>query len=89
MTEERKPVFEFPTSLSLKAIGWSSAEFSSIVAEIIRTHVPTLSELAVSERPSSGGKYTSVTITFVAETQPQLDAIYRDLNAHEQVIFVL
>lgn len=89
MSEEREPIFEFPTSLSLKAIGWSSVEFASIVTGIIRQHVPTLSDLAVSERPSSGGKYTSVTVTFIAETQPQLDAIYRDLHAHDQVIFVL
>lgn len=89
MTEPREPIYEFPTSLSLKAIGWSSGEFVSIVAEIIRKHVPDLTDQALTERPSSGGKYTSVTITFTAESQPQIDAIFRDLSAHEQVIIVL
>lgn len=89
MTEPRKPVYDFPTTLSLKAIGWSSVDFVSIVADIIRRHAPDITEQAITERPSSGGKYTSVTITITVKSQPQIDAIFRDLSAQEQVIIVL
>ena len=36
-------------------------------------------------RASSGGNYLSVTCTIVAQSKPQLDAIYMDLTAHRLV----
>ncbi len=89
MPEERQPIFDFPATLSLKTIGHLSDDFQDTVVSIISQHVDLLPEQVVSQRPSSGGKYLSVTVNFVVESQPQLEAIYRDLNAHRQVILVL
>jgi putative lipoic acid-binding regulatory protein len=43
----------------------------------------------VRVRPSSGGKYLSVTVTFEATSKDQLDAIYQDLTDHERILMSL
>ena len=89
MTDIEESALEFPCVFPLKAIGIGPDDFEGIVISIVRRHVPTLGEGAVASRPSSGGKYLSVTATFTAESRTQLDAIYRDLNNHERVVMVL
>ena len=89
MNDTRKSALEFPCRFPVKAIGRDTDEFEAIVTEIIRRHVPDLSDDAVTTRSSSGGKYLSVTATFIAESQEQLDAMYYELSSHEQVLMVL
>ena len=89
MSDTRKSALEFPCRFPVKAIGRDTDEFEAIVTEIIRRHVPDLSDDAVTTRSSSGGKYLSVTATFIAESQEQLDAMYYELSSHEQVLMVL
>ena len=89
MNDTRKSALEFPCQFPVKAIGRDNDEFEAIVTEIIRRHVPDLSDDAVTTRSSSGGKYLSVTATFIAESQEQLDAMYYELSSHEQVLMVL
>jgi putative lipoic acid-binding regulatory protein len=43
----------------------------------------------VSSRVSSGGKYRSVTVTFIADSRPHVEAIYRDLHEGKRVLFDL
>ena len=57
--------------------------------DIVRRHVPHLPEGASHTRLSSGGKYLAVTVTFVAESREQLDALYRELSAHPRVVMLL
>ena len=46
-------------------------------------------QAAVTVRPSNGGKYLAVTVTIVASSRAQLDAIYHELVACEQVLVAL
>ncbi len=80
---------EFPCSFPIKAMGLAATDFDALVVAIVRRHVAELSEGAVSSRPSSNGKYVSVTVTVRAESKEQLDAIYRELTAHERVLMAL
>lgn len=82
-------LFEFPCVFPVKAIGKDADGFTEIVTEIIRRHVPDLAADAVTTRPSAGGKYIAVTATFVAQSRDQLDAMYRELSSHDQVLYVL
>ena len=86
---EQDDVFEFPCRFSVKAMGLASDDFDATVVEIVRRHVPDLSEGAVTSRPSSAGKYLSVTVTFEARSRAQLDAIYQALTDHERVLMSL
>ena len=89
MSEEQTSRIEFPCVFPLKAIGKDKDNFAEFVTEIVRRHAPELKDDAVSTRASSGGKYISVTATFVATSQEQLDAMYSELSSHERVLFVL
>ncbi|MBI3914434.1 MAG: DUF493 domain-containing protein [Chloroflexi bacterium] len=79
----------FPCSYPVKAIGVHTEDFGANVVAIIRRHAPELEDAAVASRLSAGSKYLAVTATIVATSQEQLDAMYRDLNAYEQVVMVL
>jgi uncharacterized protein len=89
VSENRTSRLEFPCVFPLKAIGKDQDDFAAFITEIVRRHAPELNDAAVSTRVSSGGKYVSVTATFVAQSQEQLDAMYRELSSHERVLFVL
>lgn len=81
--------FEFPTVFPLKAIGRDVDDFEAFVVAVVRKHVPDPAELVVTSRPSQGGKYLAVTITFVAESKRQLDTLYLELNQSGRVLMTL
>ena len=79
---------EFPTEFPLKAIG-KGPDFAAEVFALVQAHTGPLDESALSMRPSAGGKYTAVTVRFTAQSRAQLEAIYRDLHAHPDVLTTL
>ncbi|WP_295427775.1 DUF493 domain-containing protein [uncultured Thiodictyon sp.] len=85
---KEKPRY-FPRRYAIKVMGRADADFQSVVLAIMRRYAPDLDETAISARVSSGGKWLAVTVTFVAQNRAQLNAIYRDLSAHEQVVWAL
>ena len=80
---------EFPCDFPVKAMGEAGKDLHATVMEIVRKHAPDTENSALKSRDSSGGKYVSVTVTVHATSQQQLDAIYTDLSAHEQVLMAL
>jgi len=89
MEEREETLFEFPCQFSVKAMGLAADDFDALVVSIVSRHVPGLGKGAAQTRPSSGGKYLSVTVTFEASSKAQLDAIYQSLTDHEQVLMGL
>ncbi len=87
MSEES--LLEFPCEFPLKVMGANTAEFEAAIVMISRQHIPDLGEAAIQSRPSKAGNYVSITITFTATSRPQIDNLYRALNAHPDVKFVL
>jgi uncharacterized protein len=81
--------FDFPCSFPIKAVGRAEDGFEALVVEIVRRHAPGLDPDAVTRRASGGGKWLAVTVTVEAQSRTQLDAIYRDLTAHELVVWAL
>ena len=81
--------FEFPCEFPIKVMGIAENDFDALVVEIIIRHTCDINEGAVAIRPSRNGKYVSVTVTFEAQDQVQLDKLYRELSAHERVLMVL
>lgn len=70
-------------------MGLDEPAFRGLAVELVSRHVHGLTDDAVRVSRSSNGKYLSVTVTIEAQSQHQLDAIYRDLTSHEQVKVVL
>lgn len=86
---EQETLLEFPCRFPIKAMGEDNGEFEILVVELVRKHAPDLTEEAVASRASQGGKYLSVTVTVTATSREQLDNIYRELTACEQVLYAL
>ena len=89
MSNEQESPLEFPVDFPVKAMGRAGEDFDATVVELVRRHAPGLHEDAVRVRASEGGRYISVTVTVRAESREQLDNIYRELTAHEQVLMAL
>ena len=89
MKKEATCLLEFPCAFPIKSIGRQDDNFEALVIEIVRRHAPNLNESQVKARPSRGGKWVAVTLVIQAESQEQLDAIYRDLSDNERVAWAL
>jgi putative lipoic acid-binding regulatory protein len=88
-TEAEETLCEFPCDFPIKAMGPAHADLQAVLAEILARHGARLAEEPMTLRPSSGGRWVSVTARVRAESKAQLDAIYRDLTAHEMVVYAL
>ncbi len=86
---EQETLLEFPCHFPIKAMGIDDGAFETLVVELVRKHAPDLADSAVASRASQGGKYLAVTVTVTATSRDQLDNIYRELTACEQVLMAL
>lgn len=82
-TDSGGPI-QFPCRFPIKAIGKREAVQTQVRAAVAR-HVPATDLLGLQTRPSRGGRYLAVTVTILARSRPQLDALYQDLNAQSAV----
>lgn len=89
MTEEKDELFNFPCDFPIKIMGRCDCELENLVVEIINRHVTDLGENAVKTRPSGKGNFISVTVTITAHSREQLDNIYLELTAREEVLMAL
>ena len=89
MMINNESLLEFPCEFPIKAMGRALDNFDALVVGIIRKHVPEFSDATVRSRLSRGGNYVSVTVTIQATSREQLDRIYMELTANEQVLVAL
>lgn len=90
MSENLKTsVMEFPQDFPIKVMGEQHPEFTATVLQVVQKHAPATTETNISSRPSSKGNYVSATVVIRAESQEQLDNIYRSLSGHPMVKVVL
>ncbi len=78
----------FPCSFPLKVMGLNNEAFATAVRAIFGKHLDP-APISYTMQLSSSGKYLSITATFTATSKEQLDALYRELNAHELVVMTL
>ena len=88
-TNPTPPEIIYPCEVPIKAMGLAHDNFAQRVVEIVRRHVPDLDESTLRTRPSANGKYVSVTVDITALSRAQLEAIYLNLKACEQVLMTL
>ena len=82
-------VMTFPCSFPIKLMGRETEEFRRTVRKIVEKHTGPLDDEAIESSLSRNGRFVSVTITVVAQSREQLDDIYRDATAHDDVIMAL
>lgn len=86
--EDASPL-TFPCEFPIKVMGRQEDDFEAHVVELVGRHVGPLDAARVRTRPSTNGRFLSVTVTIAAGSRAQLDDIYRTLTSSERVLFVL
>jgi putative lipoic acid-binding regulatory protein len=86
MTEQ---LLEFPCVFPLKIMGRTQDGFAQAVLDVVLRHVPDFDSASMEMRASRQGNYLSLTCTVNATSRDQLDALYRELSSHPQVVMVL
>lgn len=90
MDYDRETLLTFPCEFPLKVMGKNHEDFEVYVVTTIRKHIEIqLTKGAVVAKPSKNGRYVSLTVTFEAHSQKQIDGIYQELTAHKLVLMAL
>jgi putative lipoic acid-binding regulatory protein len=87
MSDEQLLVF--PCAFPIKLMGHERPEFYVTARALIEQHTGPLEDEAIRSALSRNGRFVSITITISAQSQQQLDAIYRDASAHDDVLIAL
>lgn len=83
---KKAPGMVFPCSFPIKAFGKTSNDLVEHIHKLISQHVDGLELDMYSCTRSAKGNYTAVTVTIMATSREQLDAIYSTLQKDERVI---
>jgi len=79
----------FPCIYTFKVFGRHSDSFAERVRAIIGATLGEVPGDAVSVRESSHGRYLSVTVLVRVDSRGQLERVYADLRADEQVLLYI
>ena len=89
LMDAKESLLEFPCDFPIKAMGRSDSGFEATALEIVRRHVPGFDTDNMRSVASRKGNYLSVTFTLRVDSQEQLDNLYRELTACEELLMVL
>jgi uncharacterized protein len=79
----------YPSPFPIKVMGEQVEGFFDAVIAVAQHFDPGFDAATVERRPSSSGRYLSLTITITATSREQLDELYRTLSTHPLVKVVL
>lgn len=90
MTDDnQESLLEFPCEFPIKMMGRVGGDFRQTAVVLVEKHSGKIADDAIKTAPSRKGNFLSVTVTIVAESQEQLDNIYRDLTNHDEILVAL
>ena len=81
-------VWELPCNHTFKVMGEMQYPLAQVAAEIASRLCNGFDPSTITMRPSSGGKYLSVTIEVYLETREQINALYAAFNAAPEIKLV-
>jgi uncharacterized protein len=87
MIEPGESPLQFPAEIAVKVFGKNESAFRAAVLTIVSTHYGD--EHAVAEQLSKQGAYLSLSVTVLAASREQIDAMYKELTAHDDILMVL
>ena len=87
MSEEK--LLTFPCKFPIKMMGRETPEFHTTARALVEKHTGPLDDDAFQSALSRNGRFVSITVTVSAQSQQQLDDIYRDVSSHEDVLMAL
>lgn len=82
-------LLEFPCDFPIKVMGRENAAFHATARALVEKHTGPLDDARFQSSLSRNGRFVSITVTVPADSQQQLDAIYREITAHDDVLMAL
>ena len=89
MGDDHPELLTFPCRITVKALGRQSPALLDTVLRIATRHYPELDPAGVMVRPSAKHRYASINIRVRADSRRQIDALYHDLSACDQILMLL
>jgi len=89
MTNETDELFNYPCDFPINIMGRCDCNLESLVVEIVNKHIDEEASNNISSRPSGKGNFIAVTVVIKAHSREQLDNIYLELTAREEVLMAL
>ena len=89
MADQDRPIQNFPDTYSIKAVGKDTDDFAAFALGVVKSIVDDPEAVTHYSRSSRNGAYLSVTISFVAQDQGQLDQVFSEMSDQERVVWVL
>ena len=86
---QQESLIEYPCDFPLKVFGFAEPGLNEAIARVVCAHAPEFDAAGITTRPSSTGRYLSLTCTVRVTSREQLDNLYRDLSSHPMVKMVL
>lgn len=87
--ENDNSLLVFPCEFPIKMMGHDRESFHVAARAIIEQHAGAIDDDAIRMAASRNGRFVSMTVTIQAESQQQLDAIYVDLTANDEILVAL
>jgi putative lipoic acid-binding regulatory protein len=87
VSDSTESLLKFPTDVPVKVFGRNDSKFRAAAIKIAEAHYGDAHR--VVEHLSKKGNYLSLTITVHAKSRAQIDALYSDLVASDEVIMVI
>ena len=82
-------VIAYPLEFPIKVMGLNTPEFRPAMIAIFRKHAPDFDDAKTEVRSSREAKYLSLTMSIMAVSREQLDALYGELSDHPMVTMAL
>ena len=89
ITVTDETLLKFPCGFPIKMMGRDTQDFRDTARSLVEKHTGPLGDETIKSTISRNGNFVSITITVQAQSQQQLDDIYRDVSSHEAVLMAL
>ena len=86
---DSESILEFPCDFPIKMMGRDTPAFRMTARALIEKHTGPLDDTAIQTALSRNGRFVSITVTVCAQSQQQLDNIYREVSSHDEVLMAL
>ncbi len=85
----KKTLLKFPAEFPIKVMGRHDSNLLALTQIIVERHAGELGAERIRHRVSSDGNVLAITFVVTAQSQIQLDDIYRELTACDAVLMAL
>ncbi len=88
-SEATEEIMKFPMEFPIKIMGLTRDDYVATLCNVVRKHYPDFDDSKNTIDYSTSKKYTSLTVTVIAKSKEELDALYMELTKHPFVKVVL